>query len=490
MKVYAKSPHILFYTLAISSLFGACFIFIDELSPLGILSLVCSAVLFAIGIIVHIFTNHDKNVECEEKRTTKSTKTSHELTQDSFVPKYKQKPSFDFFTDSATIDTEYIQRLIDANRNLPTPTTKAYEGLEEEQIINVEFNEITRMAKVTYQCTKYYKTIERYVQENYQRYPVYSELKSKSRKYTKSYKLTNSNLENLHDEFDINNEHLYMDLITRLNNPQLVPYTYFLKALGEQLKLAVEYDNTQIENATNKNKHFEKVTSLQIEQIKTKLEKEKNNLTPCLKKQEAIQQKLEKKQKNGKNTSKLELKLQLVTSSVDKYAKSIADYKNLIENLLRNIEDSRLEKEVETNKHKGHIDLIQRRHHSLLKKFKPLQADLKATDIFNPLSSLVGIEYKKITGCYIIRNKEKNKYYVGQSKDVLRRLKQHFKNTVPNNPIFAEDYYTSKWENKEDLFEFRVIELETKDELDKTEASLIEKYDAFNNGYNGTHGNK
>ena len=39
------------------------------------------------------------------------------------------------------------------------------------------------------------------------------------------------------------------------------------------------------------------------------------------------------------------------------------------------------------------------------------------------------------------------------------------------------------------MFEVRIIKCETKDELDKTERELIEYYDSFENGYNGTGGN-
>jgi hypothetical protein len=47
---------------------------------------------------------------------------------------------------------------------------------------------------------------------------------------------------------------------------------------------------------------------------------------------------------------------------------------------------------------------------------------------------------KEIKGVYIIHNQTKNKYYVGQSKDVFNRvLKQHFSNGNVKNIIFAED---------------------------------------------------
>ena len=120
---------------------------------------------------------------------------------------------------------------------------------------------------------------------------------------------------------------------------------------------------------------------------------------------------------------------------------------------------------------------------------KPLQDQYIIDDSFQPLKLLSGFEYKKIIGCYVIHNKEKDKYYVGQSKDILRRLKQHFRGTTPNNIIFAEDYYSSKQENKDDLFEVKIIECSTKDELDRKEKNLIEFYDSWNKGYNGTSGN-
>lgn len=60
---------------------------------------------------------------------------------------------------------------------------------------------------------------------------------------------------------------------------------------------------------------------------------------------------------------------------------------------------------------------------------------------------------------------------------------------MPNNIIFAEDYYNSQNSDKSNIFEIRIIQLETKDELDKTEAQLIEEYDANVTGYNSTRGN-
>ena len=55
--------------------------------------------------------------------------------------------------------------------------------------------------------------------------------------------------------------------------------------------------------------------------------------------------------------------------------------------------------------------------------------------------------------------------------------------------IFAEDYYMTPQNERDNLFEVRIIRCQTKDELDRTEKQLIFDYEAFTKGYNGTNGN-
>ncbi|WP_205844626.1 GIY-YIG nuclease family protein [Malacoplasma penetrans] len=87
-------------------------------------------------------------------------------------------------------------------------------------------------------------------------------------------------------------------------------------------------------------------------------------------------------------------------------------------------------------------------------------------------------------GVYIIWNKTKNLYYVGQSKNVNKRIfRDHFNNNDVKNIIFAKD-----WWNGDDFY-YKTIECETKDELDSLEKELIEKYNSFVSGYNKTGGN-
>lgn len=126
---------------------------------------------------------------------------------------------------------------------------------------------------------------------------------------------------------------------------------------------------------------------------------------------------------------------------------------------------------------------------SQLREITPLPEEYNDKSDFVPLKSLVGYSYTKIIGCYVIRNIINGKCYVGQSKDVLKRLHQHFKGTTPNNVIFAEDYYMTPQNERDNLFEVRIIRCQTKDELDRTEKQLIFDYEAFIKGYNGTNGN-
>lgn len=87
-------------------------------------------------------------------------------------------------------------------------------------------------------------------------------------------------------------------------------------------------------------------------------------------------------------------------------------------------------------------------------------------------------------GVYIIWNKTLDKYYVGQSKNLFKRIfTQHFNKGDVKNIIFAKDWYNN------DEFKFKYEFVETKDELDQLEKYYIEYYNTFINGYNGTGGN-
>ena len=83
---------------------------------------------------------------------------------------------------------EYNKRLIESNMG------DAKELPLEYKLENVDFDLETRVAKIVFSETKKYRTIERYITQNYVRHPIYSEWKTKTKKIYKTFKLTNSEL--------------------------------------------------------------------------------------------------------------------------------------------------------------------------------------------------------------------------------------------------------------------------------------------------------
>lgn len=112
------------------------------------------------------------------------------------------------------------------------------------------------------------------------------------------------------------------------------------------------------------------------------------------------------------------------------------------------------------------------------------------TDLTNqgitPHEYLTLVEHGKIenfVGCYIIFNQDKEKAYVGQAKNVRKRLQQHFSGNGCHELYY--DYLCG------DKFCINTISLREYgiDDLDKMEKELIAKYHAFDRGYNKTRGN-
>lgn len=94
---------------------------------------------------------------------------------------------------------------------------------------------------------------------------------------------------------------------------------------------------------------------------------------------------------------------------------------------------------------------------------------------------------KKVSGIYKITNKVTGKSYIGQSKDIYERWKQHKKqaeNFENNNELYV-DMRKYGLNN----FEFKILEKTSLLYiLDYKEIYYIEKYDTYNNGYNKTRG--
>lgn len=88
------------------------------------------------------------------------------------------------------------------------------------------------------------------------------------------------------------------------------------------------------------------------------------------------------------------------------------------------------------------------------------------------------------TGVYVIHNKTKDMYYVGQSARVVGRLIQHLTG-CGNGDVYADYKYG-------DDFELNVVSLRESgyDSLDALERDTIAAYDAYDKGYNRTRGNR
>lgn len=91
---------------------------------------------------------------------------------------------------------------------------------------------------------------------------------------------------------------------------------------------------------------------------------------------------------------------------------------------------------------------------------------------------------KEFSGVYILYNKTKNMYYVGQAKKIFQRVNQHFTGHG-NGDVYADYKYG-------DDFTIKMIELENSgfNTLNELERHTIKEYNAFSKGYNKTRGNK
>lgn len=91
---------------------------------------------------------------------------------------------------------------------------------------------------------------------------------------------------------------------------------------------------------------------------------------------------------------------------------------------------------------------------------------------------------QNFAGVYILFNKTKNMYYVGQAQKILDRVNNHFTGKG-NGDVYADYKYG-------DQFTIKMISLENSgfSSLNELERNVIAKYNAFSRGYNKTRGNR
>lgn len=395
-------------------------------------------------------------------------------------------------------------QLIKSQQGIQTSTTPVV------RLSDLDFNEQTRIAHITFIETKQYRRIERYVTRDRVRYPIYSDWITKSKIIKKTIKLSNQvleSMENYDDTYITINRH---EIILRLNNSDYYPSWFIkdmfrnemdndIKKLNEANSSAKQKNLNKIDLATKNNKKLaDELLIIKHEEkwIKKRLNKATKRLARSSNKKNylflsiitfGIYSIFHSKRAIDKNSKKVD-QLTACKNQIDKKIRDLSHSidvgKEAIEQLKKSNDN------LDINNKKAIQETIDR-YNEKFAQVEPLASSpTNDSETFMMLKKLTGVDYKKIIGCYVIRNRENGKCYVGQSKDVLKRVcKQHFEGTKVKNIIFAEDYYTSKLENKDNLFEVRIIELKTKDELDAKEKELIEEYDSFKSGYNGTSGN-
>ena len=99
------------------------------------------------------------------------------------------------------------------------------------------------------------------------------------------------------------------------------------------------------------------------------------------------------------------------------------------------------------------------------------------------LSTCDTLRMSDFTGVYVLHNKSKDMYYVGQSVKVVSRVLQHLTGHG-NGDVYADFKYG-------DEFEVSTVSLVDSGygNLNDLERDTIAAYDAYNNGYNKTAGN-
>lgn len=86
-------------------------------------------------------------------------------------------------------------------------------------------------------------------------------------------------------------------------------------------------------------------------------------------------------------------------------------------------------------------------------------------------------------GAYILYNKKKDKYYVGQSIDVIERINKHFTG-IGNGDIYSD------YKNGDTfIIKYVLLSATSYNDLNRLEKDLITAYNAKKLGYNKTKGN-
>ena len=170
----------------------------------------------------------------------------------------------------------------------------------------IDFNVNSRVAHIEILQSQKYRTIQKYITRNYNKYPIYSDWKIKEKKIKKTLKLTNSTLELLNNNNDNLIKMFAEEIIISLNNEELFP-SWFIKIY---LKKIMDYDLQNIKSEFNL---FTDSQNNKIDAEQARINKFKDQITEY--------QKTQKKQEIKKN--KISLKLVKLLNAKTNILKSI-----------------------------------------------------------------------------------------------------------------------------------------------------------------------
>ena len=175
------------------------------------------------------------------------------------------------------------------------------------------------------------------------------------------------------------------------------------------------------------------------------------------------------------------------------FLKAVSAEQKDIENI--SFKNGELSEDIRAWAYRNHIKPIRRKHvYSIIdgyvRYFKNVQG--KRFDAFleqyawitpDDFFKVKGLQSGDSVGVYILYNESQEIYYVGQATRLIFRINQHFTGHG-NGDVYADYKYG-------DQFKIRAIRLVDSgySDLDKLERDLIEKYEAYQLGYNKTKGN-
>lgn len=377
----------------------------------------------------------------------------------------------------------------------------------------VEYKKDAQVFKVQIKISTLSPKIQRYIQRNYKRYPIYDTKPSVSkRNVSGTIEAKGETLENLQNNNDTDISECAIEIARIIHHfyPEFTPSWYFKNIANQEYKKkrTDAYNMAEDEKKNNfKNRKFirykirgdkEKLSALLrnknkvnkiIKRLEKKLEKAENPTFATIKKILSLgiyhylvsSRRVEKLKSKLQEYTQLQNKIISIEEAIRKELETdMADYKNSV-NQYKEIFNSYQEKELQYSQ--------ERDEKANNAKILPSKISDFGSEYFIPLKTYLSLSNERVCGIYIIKNNKNNRCYVGQSKNVRKRiLSDHFEKLFPKNPHLTTDYFNTPESEREDLFSVRIIPCPSQ-ELDQKEAYYIDKYDAYESGYNETRGN-